>query len=64
MDVNVNHYLINGKSNGEEFGSSMALHPPTFLHQSHHNCAEYLLFLGVVLFVQPQPVLRVGPKRV
>lgn len=58
-------YFINGKSNGEKSRSLMTLHPSTFLHQSHDDCAGDLLVLWVViLFIQLQPILRIGPERV
>lgn len=57
-------YLVDGKSNGEESGSLMTLHPSTFLHQSHNESAGHVPVLWVViLFVQLQPILRVRPER-
>lgn len=56
-------YLVDGKSDGEESGPLMALHPSTFLHQSHDDGADHLPVLWVViLLVQLQPILRVRPK--
>lgn len=59
------HYLVDGKSNSEKFGTFMALHPSTFLHQRHDDSAEHLPVLWVVvLLIQLQSILRVCPKRV
>lgn len=41
----------------------MTLHPSTFLHQSHDDSAGDLLVLRVIiLFIQLQPILRIGPE--
>lgn len=57
------HYLVDGEPDGEELGPLMALHPPTFLHQSHDDGAGQPFVLWViVLLIELQPVLRVRPK--
>ena len=58
-------YLVDGKSDGEELGPLVALHPATFLHQSHDHGAGRLAVLGVVVLLgQLQPILRVRPESV
>lgn len=58
-------YFIDGKSDGKESRPLLALHPSTFLHQSHDQSARPLPVLWVVvLLIQLQPILRVGPERV
>lgn len=58
-------YFINGKSDGEKSRSLMTLHPSTFLHQSHdHSAGDLLVLWVVILFIQLQPILRIGPERV
>lgn len=58
-------HLINGKSDGEEVGSHLALFPPVLLHQRHHEGAAHLVVLGVIILLQQtKAVLRVGPESV
>lgn len=57
-------YFIDWKSDGQESRTLVTLHPSTFLHQSYDKSARPVATLRVVvLLVQLQPVLRVGPER-
>lgn len=57
--------LVDGKTNGEESGPLLTLHPSALLHQSHNQSAGLPPSLRVVvLLVQLQTILRVGPERV
>lgn len=56
-------YLVDGKSNGEESSPLLTLLPSTFLHQSDNDRASPLPVLWIViLLIQLQPILRVGPE--
>lgn len=58
-------YFIDGKSDGQESRPLVALHPSTLLHQSNDKSACPMALLRVVvLLIQLQPILRVGPERV
>lgn len=56
-------HLVDGKTNGEESGSLLSLLPSALLHQSHDDSAGLLADLRViVLLIQLQTILRVGPE--
>lgn len=44
-------HLVDGKSDGEESGPLMTLHPSTFLHQSHDYSADNLPVLWVIILL-------------
>lgn len=65
MNENRTGHLINGKSDGEEVGSHLALFPPVLLHQRHHEgAARFVVLRIIILLQQTQAVLRVGPEGV
>lgn len=56
-------HLVDGKTNGEESGPLLPLHPSALLHQSHDHSAGLLPALRVVvLLIELQTILRVGPE--
>lgn len=65
VSKNLTGHLINGKSDGEEVGSHLALFSSVFLHQRNHKGAAHLVVNRVVIFLQKaKAVLRIGPESV